>query len=60
MPELHAYLRDYAQSADVVAADVIRELIRQLRSNPELATRVEAEIWRRREALREAQRQAQE
>jgi hypothetical protein len=60
VPELHTYLRDFAQQADVVGADVMRELLRQLRGDPELAARVEAELWRRREALREARRQAQE
>jgi predicted Zn-dependent protease len=59
-PELHAYLRDFARQADVVGADVMRELLRQLRADPELAARVEAELWRRREVLREARRQAQE
>jgi hypothetical protein len=59
-PELHSYLRDTAQSAGVVGADVIRELLRQMRSDEDLATRVETEIWRRREAVREAQRLAQE
>jgi hypothetical protein len=37
---------------------VIRELIRQLRSDPELPARVTAELARRREALAEAMRAA--
>lgn len=59
-PELHGFLKDFAQGADVIAADVMRELLRQLRADPELGRRVETEIWRRREALQEAQRQAQQ
>jgi hypothetical protein len=39
---------------------VIRELIRQLRSDPELSARVAAELARRREALAEAMRAARE
>lgn len=58
--ELHGYLRGYAQARDVAAADVIRELIRQLRSDPELSARVTAELARRREALAEAMRAARE
>ena len=58
--ELHSFLRGYAQARDVAAADVIRELIRQLRSDPELSARVTAELARRREALAEAMRAARE
>ena len=58
--ELHLFLRGYAQARDVAAADVIRELIRQLRSDPELSGRVTAELARRREALAEAMRAARE
>jgi hypothetical protein len=58
--ELHLFLRGYAQVRDVAAADVIRELIRQLRSDPELSARVTAELARRREALAEAMRAARE
>ena len=58
--ELHLFLRGYAQARDVAAADVIRELIRQLRSDPELSARVTAELARRREALAEAMRAARE
>ena len=58
--ELHSFLRGYAQARDVAAADVIRELIRQLRSDPELSARVTAELARRREALVEAMRAARE
>jgi hypothetical protein len=58
--ELHSFLRGYAQARDVAAADVIRELIRQVRSDPELSARVTAELARRREALAEALRAARE
>jgi hypothetical protein len=58
--ELHLFLRGYAQARDVAAADVIRELIRQLRSDPELSARVTAELARRQEALAEAMRAARE
>lgn len=58
--ELHSFLRGYAQSRDVAAADLIRELIRQLRSDPELSARVTAELAKRREALAEAMRAARE
>ena len=58
--ELHSFLRGYAQARDVAAADVIRELIRQLRADPELSARVTAELARRREALAEAMRAARE
>ena len=58
--ELHSFLRGYAQARDVAAADVIRELIRQVRADPELSARVTAELARRREALAEAMRAARE
>ena len=58
--DLHLFLRGYAQARDVAAADVIRELIRQLRSDPELSARVTAELARRREVLAEAMRAARE
>jgi hypothetical protein len=58
--ELHSSLRGYAQARDVAAADVIRELIRQLRADPDLSARVTAELARRREALAEAMRAARE
>ncbi len=58
--KLHSFLRGYAQARDAAAADVIRELIRQLRSDPELSARVTAELARRREALAEAMRAARE
>lgn len=54
--DLHGFLRGYAQARDVAAADVIRELIRQLRADPDLSARVTAELERRREALAEAMR----
>jgi hypothetical protein len=53
-------LRGYAQARDVAAADVIRELIRQVRTDPDLSARVTAELERRREALAEAMRAARE
>ena len=58
--ELHSFLRGYAQARDVAAADVIRELIRQVRSDPELSARVTAELARRQETLAEAMRAARE
>jgi len=58
--ELHSFLRAYAQARDVAAADVIRELIRQVRADPDLAARVTAELARRQEALAEAMRAARE
>src|SRR5690348_13535994 len=40
--DLHGFLRGYAQARDVAAADVIRELIRQLREDGDLSARVTA------------------
>ena len=48
------------QTRDVAAADVIRELIRQVRADPDLSAKVTAELERRREALAEAMRAARE
>ena len=58
--ELYGFLRGYAQDRHVAAADVLRELIRQLRDDPDLSVRVTAEAERRREALAEAMRAAKE
>ena len=58
--DLHGFLRGYAQARDVAAADVIRELIRQLRADPDLSARVTAELARRQEVLAEAMRAARE
>jgi hypothetical protein len=58
--DLHGFLRGYSQARDVAAADVIRELIRQVRADPDLSARVTAELERRREALAEAMRAARE
>jgi hypothetical protein len=58
--DLHGFLRGYAQARDVAAADVIRELIRQVRADPDLSARVTAELARRQEALAEAMRAARE
>jgi hypothetical protein len=58
--ELHLFLRGYSQARDVAAADVIRELIRQVRADPDLSARVTAELARRQEALAEAMRAARE
>jgi hypothetical protein len=58
--DLHSFLRAYAQARDVAAADVVRELIRQVRADPELSARVTAELARRQEALAEAMRVARE
>lgn len=52
--DLHSFLRAYSQARDAAAADVIRELIRQVRADPDLSARVTAELERRREALAEA------
>ena len=57
---LYGFLRGYARARDVAAADVIRELIRQVRADPDLSARVTAELARRREALAEAMRAARE
>jgi hypothetical protein len=53
-------LRSYTQARDVAAADVIRELIRQVRADPDLSAKVTADLERRREALAEAMRAARE
>jgi hypothetical protein len=58
--ELYSYLRGYARGRDIAAADVIRELIRQMRNDPDLSARVTAELAQRREALAEAMRAARE
>lgn len=58
--DLHGFLRGYAQARDVAAADVIRELIRQVRADPDLSARVTAELAHRQEALAEAMRAARE
>jgi hypothetical protein len=58
--DLHGFLRGYAQARDVAAADVLRELIRQVRADPDLSARVTAELERRREVLAEAMRAARE
>ena len=60
VPDLYRHLRAYAQARDVAAADVVRELIRQVRADPDLSARVTAELARRREALAEAMRAARE
>jgi hypothetical protein len=58
--DLHGFLRGYAQARDVAAADVIRELIRQLKADPGLSSRVSTELERRREALAAAMQAARE
>jgi hypothetical protein len=58
--DLHGFLRGYAQARDVAAADVMRELIRQLREDGQLSAKVTAELERRRVALAEAMRAARE
>ena len=40
--DLHGFLRAYAQARDVAAADVVRELIRQMREDGQLSARVTA------------------
>jgi hypothetical protein len=57
-PGLHEFLRGYARARGAAAADVIRELLRQLRTDPDLSDRVTAELERRREALAEAMQAA--
>jgi hypothetical protein len=59
-PDLHGVLRGYARARDVAAADVIRELIRQLKADPGLSSRVSTELERRREALAAAMQAARE
>lgn len=58
--DLHGFLRGFAQGRDAAAADVIRELIRQMRADQDLSARVTAELARRKEALAAAQRAARE
>ena len=58
--DLHSFLRGYSQARDVPAADVIRELIRQVRADPDLSARVTTELARRQEVLAEAMRAARE
>lgn len=58
--DLHLFLRGYSQARDVAAADVMRELIRQVRADPVLSARVTAELARRQAALAEAMRAARE
>jgi hypothetical protein len=58
--ELYSYLRGYARGRDIAEADVVRELIRQMRNDPDLSARVTAELARRRDALAEAMRAARE
>jgi hypothetical protein len=60
VPELHAFLKGWAQDHDIVAADVVRQLVRELRDDPALRDRVETEIEARQARVREAQRLAQE
>lgn len=60
MPELHAFLKGWAQERGIVAADVIRQLVRELRDDVALRARVETEIEARQARVREAQRLAQE
>jgi Recombination endonuclease VII len=57
---LYGFLRGYAQARDVAVAHVIRELIRQVRADPDLSAKVTAELERRREAFAEAMRAARE
>jgi hypothetical protein len=60
LPDLHGFLRRSARARNFAAADVIRELIRQMRAAPDLWDRVMAELERRREALAEAMQAAKE
>jgi hypothetical protein len=57
---LYGFLRATARTHGVAVADMVRELIRQLRADPELSARVTAELARRQEALAEAMRAARE
>lgn len=43
---LYGFLRAYAGARNAAAADVIRELIRQVRADPDLSARVTAELAR--------------
>jgi len=60
VPELHAFLKGWAQERGIAEADVIRQLVRELRDDATLRARVEAEIEARQARVREAQRLAQE
>lgn len=44
-PGLHLYLREYATSFSTKASVIVRELLAELRDDPELAARVQARIW---------------
>ena len=60
VPELHAFLKGWAQERGMGIADAIRQLAREARDDVALRTRVETEIAARQAAVREAQRLAQE
>jgi len=60
VPELHAFLKDWAQERGIAEADVVRQLVRELRDDPAVRARVETEIETRQARVREAQRLAQE
>ena len=60
VPELHAFLKGWAQDRGIGIADLIRQLAREARDEGSLRSRVETEIEARQAAVREAQRLAQE
>jgi hypothetical protein len=60
VPELHAFLKGWAQDRRIGIADLIRQLAREARDEGSLRSRVETEIEARQAAVREAQRLAQE
>jgi hypothetical protein len=62
VPELHAFLKGWAQEWGIGIADLIRQLQLALEARDDVAlrTRVETEIEARQAAVREAQHLAQE
>jgi hypothetical protein len=60
VPDLHAFLKGWAQDRGIGIADLVRQLARESRDDATLRARVEAEIEARQARVREAQRLAQE
>ena len=60
VPELHAFLKGWAQERGIVVADLVRQMAREARDDATFRARVESEIEIRQARVREAQRQAQE
>ncbi len=60
VPELHAFLKGWAQDRGIAEADLMRQLVREARDDATVRTRVETEIEAGQARVREAQRLAQE